>query len=268
MLNNFNKKIIDKLSIALSATFKIIFNPLNISKALIIFIFGLVSRILVNSIYDINVFTEYTETISLVYYSIMALFVVFTNELVTYFNFSFISSFHIDSLFSFKSKIYLGCLKMSTIKKAFSNIIYGLENKDKIAINSNSFDNKLLHNTDSKGTQKYSDVLFKDEILPANSDKSKGQSAALGGYKGYKIKEGGQSAGIGGLYVHKGRGFSTNDIERPLSLSLRFKRRLFWYGWKQFSDKYYSFEEFKQNWDSRLGVRKEIKRDLKKWFKK
>ena len=109
MLNKFNKKIIDKLSLALSTLFKIIFNPLNISKALIIFIFGLVTRILVNSFYDINVLTEYTETISLVYYSIKAFFVVFTNELVTNSNFSFVSWLHIDSLFSFKSKINLGC---------------------------------------------------------------------------------------------------------------------------------------------------------------
>lgn len=139
---------------------------------------------MVNSFYDINVFTEYTETISLVYYSIKALFVVFTNELVTNSNFSFVSSLHIDSLFSFKSKIILGCLKISTIKKAFSSIfsyIFYSEKANKITMSNNGLN-------------------------------CRGQSAAFGGLYGHTVDSGRQSAALGGLYSQNGRGLSkTND---------------------------------------------------------
>jgi len=187
MLNKFNKKIINKLPLALSTLFKRIFNPLNISKALIIFIFGLVSRILVNSIYDINVFTEYTETISLVYYSTMALFVVFINELVTYFNFSFISSFHIDSLFSFKSKINLGSLKISTLKKAVSSFLSS--RSDAITLNGVGF--KSTDN--SVSNDKLSTVLF-------NGDKN----GKVRESSGRNIKGHSSGAGISGLYPTSG----------------------------------------------------------------
>lgn len=54
-----------------------IFNSVALRRVLVIFVFGLVTRVLVNHVYDINVFKEYTNVISLTYYGFMAYFSVF-----------------------------------------------------------------------------------------------------------------------------------------------------------------------------------------------
>jgi DMSO reductase anchor subunit len=43
-------------------------------RILVIFFVGLVSRCVVNYVYDINVFKDYTNSLSLIYYAFMALF--------------------------------------------------------------------------------------------------------------------------------------------------------------------------------------------------
>ena len=52
-----------------------------IEKILLIFALGFTIRFLVNHFFDINVFKDYTDTISLVYYLFMAFFSVFVNDL-------------------------------------------------------------------------------------------------------------------------------------------------------------------------------------------
>ena len=49
-------------------------------RIVIIFVVGLVSRSLVNIVYDINVFKDYTTSISLMYYVFMACFTGFLQE--------------------------------------------------------------------------------------------------------------------------------------------------------------------------------------------
>jgi len=66
-----------------------IFNKKSIIKIFIIFIVGFVIRIIVNYAYNINVFIDYTNIISIIYYYFMALFVVVINEITTQFPFSF-----------------------------------------------------------------------------------------------------------------------------------------------------------------------------------
>src|SRR5580658_10277762 len=61
-----------------------IFTKSNLSKVIIIFAIGLISRILISFYYDINVFREYYHTISIFYYSVMAIFIVILGELSTY----------------------------------------------------------------------------------------------------------------------------------------------------------------------------------------
>ena len=73
-----------------------IFNISNASKVIIIFTVGLISRILVGYYYDINVFLEYYEKISLTYYGLMAIFVVVLGEMFSYFNINIIPSFVVD----------------------------------------------------------------------------------------------------------------------------------------------------------------------------
>jgi hypothetical protein len=73
-----------------------IFTRSNLSKVIILFTIGLISRILIGFYYDVNVFREYYESISLTYYSIMAIFIVILGELFTYFNLNIIPSFIFD----------------------------------------------------------------------------------------------------------------------------------------------------------------------------
>src|SRR5271155_1338403 len=73
-----------------------IFTRSNLSKVIILFTIGLISRILIGFFYDVNVFREYYESISLIYYSVMAIFIVILSELFTYFNLNIIPSFIFD----------------------------------------------------------------------------------------------------------------------------------------------------------------------------
>lgn len=61
-----------------------VFTPVNISKIIIIFTVGFVSRYLINEYYNINVFTEYCHLISIGFYSIFSIFIVFIHELFTF----------------------------------------------------------------------------------------------------------------------------------------------------------------------------------------
>lgn len=68
-----------------------VFTPVNISKIIIIFTVGFVSRYLINEYYNINVFTEYCHLISIGFYSIFSIFIVFIHELFTFFDIDLIS---------------------------------------------------------------------------------------------------------------------------------------------------------------------------------
>ena len=54
---------------------------LNLTKVFVIFLVGFVSRVGINYYCGINVFMDYLNSISIGYYSIMAIFVVMVNEL-------------------------------------------------------------------------------------------------------------------------------------------------------------------------------------------
>jgi hypothetical protein len=56
-------------------------NNVTFHRILVIFIVGLVSRSVVNYVYDVNVFKDYMESISLTYYAFMAWFTVFVHSL-------------------------------------------------------------------------------------------------------------------------------------------------------------------------------------------
>jgi hypothetical protein len=48
---------------------------------LVIFVVGFVSRVLINNFWDVNVFLDYLNSISLGYYGFMAIFGVLVQEL-------------------------------------------------------------------------------------------------------------------------------------------------------------------------------------------
>ena len=79
-----------------SDLFARIFSKSNLNKAIIIFIIGFITRIIVNHIYGINVFLEYLNIISFLYYISFSFIVVIIHEFVTYFNINVIPSIVID----------------------------------------------------------------------------------------------------------------------------------------------------------------------------
>lgn len=41
------------------------------------------------------------------------------------------------------------------------------------------------------------------------------------------------------------------------------KRRIYWYIWKQYTDKYSNYRSFKESWDVKTKLRDDIKKDIK-----
>lgn len=77
-----------------------LFNRVTLTKVFLIFSIGYLSRLFIHSYYDVNVFVDFSTTISLVYYSIFSFVVVVVGEVVSYFQLdlflllgSFIKSF-------------------------------------------------------------------------------------------------------------------------------------------------------------------------------
>jgi hypothetical protein len=101
-----------------------IFNKKSIIKIFIIFIVGFIIRITVNYAYNINVFIDYTNMISIFYYYFMALFAVVINEINSQFS---ISSFfgYVFSVVKKLSFINLDDLKLSFLRKIINKFIYG-----------------------------------------------------------------------------------------------------------------------------------------------
>jgi hypothetical protein len=96
MLKNFFNKIKivylsiqNKLPIILGK----IFTKPNLNKVIIIFIVGFISRVFIVKMYNVNVFFEYLNIISILYYSFMSFFIVIIHELINLFGFNIIPSY-------------------------------------------------------------------------------------------------------------------------------------------------------------------------------
>jgi hypothetical protein len=122
------RKIINKFSFP--GLLSKILNKSNINKILIIFIVGLTSRIIINYIYNINVFIDYFNKVSIIYYILMSTFIVLVHEVVTYFDVNIIPSCIFDNIkyvMSMNSKVfnYMKSKKnftISSISKKLNNI--------------------------------------------------------------------------------------------------------------------------------------------------
>ena len=73
-----------------------LFTPINLSKIIIIFTIGIISRHLINTYLDINVFKDYLTLASLAYYSAFACFITFIHELFSQFKISIIPNFLVE----------------------------------------------------------------------------------------------------------------------------------------------------------------------------
>ena len=73
--------------------YKRFFTRINISKVIVIYIVGFMSRYLIKIYLGINVSTEYLSILSIIFYLIFAVFIVFINEFFSFFKISIIPSF-------------------------------------------------------------------------------------------------------------------------------------------------------------------------------
>src|ERR1700723_2005440 len=186
-----------------------IFNRLNLSKVLVIFMVGFVTRVLINYVYDFNVFVDYLNTISLTYYGMMSIFIVLVNELFTYFDLKLLP------------KISLDVFSISSIRKAISVIISNIGNKGKIPISgdSNLVSEKVSGNS-SKA--KVTGVLFMGDRDAISSGPSSFNRRTH--YDGKKLTDKGDiiPSAVTGLY--DGSRISRNE---NLSFYIKFKSRLY-----------------------------------------
>jgi hypothetical protein len=116
---------------------------------LVIFVVGFVSRVLVNNFWDVNVFLDYLNSISLGYYGFMSIFVVLVHELFSYFDLKLLP------------KISMDVFSISSIRKAILVIFNNIGNKGKVPISGNLGVDKVLDKSDKV---KVSGVLLKGVI--------------------------------------------------------------------------------------------------------
>src|SRR5258708_6243998 len=107
-----------------------IFNKSNPNKILIIFIVGFTSRIFINYIYNVNVFIDYFNKISIIYYVLMSMFTVLIHEIITHFNINVIPACVFDCCY-YTTNLISSMVSYTTV--AFNNI------KNLIHINSKIF---------------------------------------------------------------------------------------------------------------------------------
>jgi len=126
-----------------------IFNKKSIIKIFIIFIVGFIIRIIVNYVYNINVFIDYTNIISIIYYYFMAFFVVTINEVIYQFQFPLSSFFsYVFSVIKKFPFVNLDDLKLSFLRKTINKFIYG-SNKICLGPDNPVKDNYLKSNIDT-----------------------------------------------------------------------------------------------------------------------
>ena len=238
-------KLIDNISI--SSLWNRIFNRLNLSKVLVIFVVGFVSRVLVNYLWDVNVFVDYLNSISLGYYGFMAIFVVLVNELYSYIDIKLLP------------KISLDVFSITSIKKAFSVIINNIGNKGKVPLSGDLGVDKVLEKSDKV---KVSGVLLMGDRDAISSGPPLSNRSAH--FEGKKLTDQGDiiPSGVKGLY--DGSRISRNE---NISFYIKLKSRVYWIFVKQGSDKYSSYNDFTNSIDNNFSIRGEFKKDLKKMFK-
>ncbi len=88
-------KFINKFLNVVWLLFKRILNRSNRNKIILVFILGFVTRVFVNNVYNVNVFLDYLDQISLIYYLFFSLFIIIIHEFVDYFHINLFPSLSI-----------------------------------------------------------------------------------------------------------------------------------------------------------------------------
>lgn len=105
-------------------------SKVNLSKIIFIFFFGFISRIIINYLYNINVFIDYLHPFSIAYYFVFASFIVFINELFSTFNLSIFPKLGVcfsnipkfSTLWSSLTFFNFEYFKLSSIRKFFREL--------------------------------------------------------------------------------------------------------------------------------------------------
>lgn len=208
-----------------------IFKSVIFRRILVIFVVGLVSRSVVNWGFDINVFKEYTEAISLIYYGFMACFSGFVQGLPQI-------SFNV---FKFN-------LVKSDIRKVVSDI-------------SSLFSDKMLSN-DRMFIDNFNIDKIKDNSVykQDSSDNIRyGRGGTINKFK---------SAGVRGLYGDSNnRDIVGSNLEyKDYSFRNGIKCRVMWSVWKKFTGEYVSYKDYSESFISnqKVSIINEIKRSIHK----
>jgi hypothetical protein len=138
-----------------------IFSRLNTIKILVIFVVGFVSRVLVNYFWDVNVFVDYLNSISIGYYGFMAIFVVLVNEVFSYIDIKLLP------------KISMDVFSISSIRRGVSAIITNIGNKGKVPL-SGDLGDKVLEKSDKVKVTGVS-LMGDDAISSGVSEKGEGK---------------------------------------------------------------------------------------------
>jgi hypothetical protein len=121
-----NKYIFLKLKLFCS----ILFNKRNLSKVFIIFVVGFFSRLLINYYFDLNVFVDYLNIVSLFYYFLMSCFIISVHNLFDFFDLSSITD--LFKFFSFRKIYFDSSSRDSNIHKVIKSDFNNIPIKDKI----------------------------------------------------------------------------------------------------------------------------------------
>jgi len=149
--------------------FSRIFTTKNLNKVLIIFILGFSFRVFIGYIYNINVFIEYLNPISILYYTLMSSLDIIVHEIVRYFDFNFIPSFVFE-------KTHMMFNKFRIVFHLFIKLVYGY-NSNKLELTNFDADiNNIKDKTKSKSLIYSKNKSDKAEQLNRNENSGRSRS--------------------------------------------------------------------------------------------
>ena len=180
--------------ISVGNVLKRVFTKTNLIKVSLIFIVGLISRAIVNHYYQINVYSDFLHSISIIYYFFMSIFIVLVHEFIVCTNFNIIPPYITNlfvSIFNtlkpkefyinlFKTVMYNSKLLFSSFKVEYLKISYITKIIRNFSFN--GFNDKMLLGPATDKYESYSvrnskDSTLKAYVLNKNGDSSSKQDS-------------------------------------------------------------------------------------------
>jgi len=212
------------------------FSRTTLSKIFIIFAFSFLSRMFINHYFEINVFTEFMHPISIAYYSILSTFIVFINELFSFFNISIIPNF--TGIWSYFIRFKFEYLKPSFLRNLIRDYLNTSDNK--ITMNQN------VTTINDKVEEAISDSTH---LLKDKDDKGKGKATYTN-----------ESKGESNSSRYRERGYSSQELHQTSTLD-KIRCRIHWICIDKYKGDYNNYKAYKLDWnnDSRLYNKIKVK---------